>query len=275
MIQKCTVLLFILILALPLYPGKGIAIQGWEPDSDLRTYVPGSLWEVINGAAEQFLDYGFQELTVQDVKSGDLVITVYIYDMGNALNAYGMYMAERSPGAAGLNIGTESVLALPYQAILLKDRYYVKADVFDGELDESAGIALLSAIADALPGGTGRPDILEKLPSDARMQGTEGYAKKNFLGLAELNECVYAEYQENDSTVCRIFVMTEGDPDSVWNALAATWDLSQIHESPVLHRDIPYQGPVGVIQTEEGILGVTDVPSKEALFTCLEKFLPK
>lgn len=46
--------------------------DGWEALDQEYRYGPDDLWQYINGAAELFLDYGFQELLVRDLGRGVL-----------------------------------------------------------------------------------------------------------------------------------------------------------------------------------------------------------
>lgn len=243
-------------------------LNGWEPESDVQTYGPGNLWEVIDGAAEQFLAFGFEEMTMRDIKSGDLTVTVYLYDMGTPLNAFGIYASERGADEQGLAIGTEAILQPPYQALLLKDHVYAKIEAFEGEIDSTNGKAVLKALAYALPGGTDMPDEFRALPRDGRIRGTERYIRESFLGLGDLNECIYAEYKA-DPEPYRIFYVIK-NADELWNTLSTEWQSTTVSGRPVIHRDIPYQGPVGIIKTEKGLFGVTDVKDLDGLKEKLE-----
>ena len=71
-------------------------ITGWTPAGEPATYPAEKLWEVIDGAAEQYLSYDVQGLSTCDLGQGDLLVTVSIYDMGSRLNAFGIYGSERS-----------------------------------------------------------------------------------------------------------------------------------------------------------------------------------
>ncbi|MCU0644812.1 MAG: hypothetical protein MUC94_11180, partial [bacterium] len=173
-------------------------IKSWQPEGETLTYNPENLYEYINGAADQFLDYGFQILQSRDLSKGDLKITIDIYDMGESINAFGMYKTERPRDQEGVPVATEGIVAPPYQALLLKDRYYVKVNAFEGELSDSTGRSVLEAIANALPGKTGFPDVLQLLPQQGMIPGSEGYTKISYLGLKELTNCIHANYKDQN-----------------------------------------------------------------------------
>ena len=111
-------------------------LDGWEPTADQRAFGPDSLWVYINGAADQFLSHGFRELRCRDLQAGEVAATVSVYDMGNPLNAFGIYGVEAASGGDVVEAGARAVMSPPYQALLLKGRYYVKVESFGGGLSD-------------------------------------------------------------------------------------------------------------------------------------------
>ena len=77
------------------------------------------------------------------------MVTVDYYDMGTTLNAFGVYVRERPDPCMEIPGATEALISPPYQALLLKGSRYVKVNVFEGELSETTGRTLLTAIAAA------------------------------------------------------------------------------------------------------------------------------
>ena len=236
-------------------------VKGWKPVSEVRTYKPGNLWEYINGAAELFLAYGFQSLQSCDLSSKNLIVTVDIYNMGTPLNAFGVYSTERPRESKTLSIGVEGIVSPPYQCLLLKDVNYVKVNMYEGEIDEATGKALLEAISNALPGSDDHPEELTLLPSNGRIPGSEGFVKEGYLGLTELTHCVFADYKEKSASEYQYFHMVPGPKEtteSVWKRLTSKWKATEVEKYPILYKSIPYKGIVGVILTDKGIFGVTD-----------------
>ena len=71
-------------------------------------YGAANLWEHIDGAAEQYLAYEFQDLaTAAYTRAAGGTATVEIYRMLDAVHAYGIYAQELSPTAARVAIGVE------------------------------------------------------------------------------------------------------------------------------------------------------------------------
>ena len=161
-------------------------VEGWKPEGKIKVFHPGNLHDYINGAAENFLAYGFQELRVSDLSSDGLVMTVNIYDMGNEINAFGIYTTERPGDTERYDIGGEAVIMPPYQCLLLKSTYYVKVDAYEGEISVPLGKSLLKGLVDALPGDDGLPSILELLPKDEKVYGSEGFIKKSYQNKSDI-----------------------------------------------------------------------------------------
>lgn len=246
-------------------------IKGWKPVSEPVTYNPENLYEYINGAADQFLDYGFVLLHTRDLNGGSVQVSLDIYDMGSRMNAFGIYKTERPAEQERLAIGTEAVISPPYQCLLLKDNLYVKVNVFEGEITEDIGKQLLSAIAEAMPGKTGFPEELKLLPTEGKIPDSETFAKNNYLGLTELTDCIYAKYKNGDSEF-QYFILLPSKQESLiqkWEILASKWKLVANDKHSILMKKIPYKGLNGVLRMDDKILGVTDCVDEAQLVSRL------
>jgi hypothetical protein len=275
--KKTIVLVLLFALAASLGASDFPKVEGWKAVSEVQTFGPENLWEYINGAAELFLGYDFQFLRSCDISRGDLVVTVDIYDMGTRLNAFGVYRAERPRQNPVQALGVEGVVSPPYQCLLLKDVYYVKVNAYEGEIDETNGKALLAVLDKALPGADTYPQELELLPEEGKILESEGFAKRGYLGLGELTDCVYATYQDESDAEYQYFAIVPGPDDSVesiWQRLGAKWKGGKHKGHPVLFREIPYKGLVGVVLTDKGIFGVTDSKKESEMMRRLGIFVP-
>ena len=251
-------------------------IKGWQPEDEVLTYNPENLYEYINGAADQFLDYGFQILQSRDLSKGDLKITVDIYDMGESLNAFGMYKTERPRDLNGVPVGTEGIITPPYQALLLKDRYYVKVNAYEGELSDSTGRSALEAIADALPGETGFPEVLHLLPKQGMMPGSEGYTKIGYLGMTELTHCIHANYKDQHDNEFQYFVVlprAEKPVEKIWQSFSEKWTSVEKASHPTYSKKIPYKGINGMMLLDGKIVGVTDADDEAKMLKRLESLV--
>ncbi len=109
---------------LPHDPG----ITGWQLAGDSYHYLPGNLYNYINGAADLFISYGFVKLVGAEYTPGsdrkDYLIAD-IYDMGNKLNAFGVFQSKRNPESSLLKIGTGAYGDEKY-IFFYKDRFYAE-----------------------------------------------------------------------------------------------------------------------------------------------------
>lgn len=264
------------LLLFPLRAADFPRIEGWTIHSEVWQYRPGNLWEYINGAADQFIDFGFEELLTTELISNETLIVVDIYNMGKPLNALGIYLMERPADALYIDAGTQSILNLPAQALLLKNQFYVKVHCLEGALTETTGQALLRSLDQALPGSAAWPEEVGLLPQKDRLPGTLGYIRRNFLSISDLNNCLFAEYQEKEGQPFRYFVMLpEGTQtvDSIWERIAAKWQETNLSGQPVIYRQVPYRGLLGLIKHDGRIIGVADVPDQNTMLERLKQFI--
>lgn len=260
-------------------------IQGWAPLEEPRFYGPDNLWDEINGGADIFLDYGFRELSVRELTKDETTVSVGIYDMGTALNAYGIFKTESPPESRPGKeneknrltfppIGTRSVVIAPHQGLLLKDRYYVKVSAYTGKPGERLYTDLLKTIASVLDGEAKLPEELNLLPSEGKVLNSEMFSRESFLGLKELRNCVHARYGDGDAGEYRLFCLIpvgNETNESNWEILAAKWESLKKSGRKILVRDVPYQGKIGVIHTPRGIYGLVGVENEKTLFEKLTK----
>lgn len=253
-------------------------IKGWQPESEALTYNPENLYEYINGATDQFLDYGFQNLLSRDFTNGDLKITIDVYDMGESINAFGMYKTERPREQMGVPVGTEGIIAPPYQGLLLKDRYYVKVNAYEGELSDSTGRSVLEAIANALPGTIGFPDVLQWLPQQGMIPGSEGYTKIGYLGLTEIKNCIHANYKDQKGNEFQYFVILPRDEkpiSKIWQSFSEKWTTVEHASHPTYLKKIPYKGINGMMLLDGKIVGVTDAADEAQMVERLKAIVKR
>lgn len=268
------IILIFLITNIGLEAADFPKIEGWENSSDVLQFHPGNLWEDINGAADQFLDYGFEELLTTELSADSIIVSVEIYNMGLPLNAFGIYVTERPEESNPVKIGTEAIISLPAQCLLLKDRYYVKVHLFEGELTEELGKNLLQAIVKALPGENDWPRELKLLPEPGRIDGSFGHVRKNYLGLNELSNCVFADYIKADNQEFQYFIIVPESNNSIekiWNKIKNKWKSTEVAQHTVLFRKVPYKGVVGIVQKNGHIIGVANVIDEEMLETRIKR----
>ena len=245
---------------------------GWTATGDEYRYDRENLWEYIDGAAELFLSYDFRELIVQDIEQDDRYLSVSVYDMGRPLDAFGVFERESPADTAPLeDIGALAVLQPPYRGLLLKQRFYVKAEVGGGEFTDEQLAEVLRAVADGLPGNDDLPPELSQLPNSGRVKGSVAYSGQAYLGLSELQGCLHADYALPDGTTFSLFVLEPRR--ALLENISGRWTRTELPDGRFrLWREIPYAGVVVLEGNEQymiGISGVDDVERALALLTAV------
>ena len=275
--KKTTIILAALLLFFPMISQaeEFPKVEGWHPEGEIKVYNQDNLWEYINGAAERFVMYGFQILRFREFSKEELMMTAEIYDMGSPLNAFGIYTTERPAEGERLSIGTEAVIG-PSHCLLLKDRYYVKIIVLRGLLDDESGEDVLKSIETHIKGKSGLPPALNMLPTRKRISGSEKYVTQAYLGLSELKNVLFADYEDSKGDRYRFFgVISTPDAtvEKVWERLSEKWTSAVFREHTVLYRDVPYEGKIGIIRSGDEILGVSGVSDETEMFKHLAEIL--
>lgn len=128
----------------------------WTLSGAVERFRPDNLYEKINGKADQYLRNGVAGLTAAsytDRRDAKRFLDVYLYDMGNSRNAFGIFSGERPAAAATAKLGDQGY-RVEASYFFTRGRYYVQVLASDrGKLLEEAGLKLARTL-DALLGST-------------------------------------------------------------------------------------------------------------------------
>jgi len=81
---------------------------GWKRDKKDLRYNSKTIFSYMDGAAELYLAYGFENLTVRRFeKSSQAPITLEVYEMASSEDAYGVFSYEHQDESAGIGQGSE------------------------------------------------------------------------------------------------------------------------------------------------------------------------
>lgn len=169
-------------------------VEGWEIKVEERVYNASDLWEIINGAAEGFINYGFVDLHMAEYSRGDMIVRVELYNQGSPENAYGMYSSERMPDYPLVDIGAQGYKS---DGIVnfFAGPYYIK--IMTMGLTEVSENQLMS-IAGRVDGQLGfpdeMPDVLDLFPSEGMEALSDTYATSSFMGYGFLHSAYTARY---------------------------------------------------------------------------------
>lgn len=198
-------------------PSTQMSIEKLLPDTDknkiemietARTFTSDNLWEYINGAADNFLNYGFQRVITAEYKSKEqeAEFVIDIYKMEDIKNGYGIYASERASDVSLIYIGDEGYYS-GGSLMFWKDRYYIKMISYD---DNDFTKQLLTNVGKNISQkiGTSKASlpILTWLPGENIKKNSKRYLSKDIVGLEFLKDGYMAEYNEAGNNV-RLYII--------------------------------------------------------------------
>jgi hypothetical protein len=197
MIKK---LAFTAVLLAAMFTGKAAdnklfpEVTGWKVQEDKRVYNSGDLWELIDGAADIFLSYNFQDLHVAEYSSKNAIIRVELYRHNSLANTYGIFTSERMPDYPPVTTGS---LGYKSQGILnfMTGNYYVKVMSAGVQEAEESSIAMIAEKVNArLAQPEGLPEELKLFPEEGKVALSDTYIAQNFLGYSFFHSAYSARY---------------------------------------------------------------------------------
>lgn len=188
-------------------------LPGFKIHTDYPVFTPSDLYDFIDGAADNYLAYGFTDLHVGEYKKGREVIKAEIYHHSDHTMAFGIYSSERSPSFRFLNIGaqgykTDGVINF------FKGNYYVKIRTYSKK--EKTLQAMESAamkISQMLGGESEMPLQLGLFPSEGKKMNEETYINESVLGHSFLNKAFKASYS-NGTDDFAIYIIQSGSAEN-------------------------------------------------------------
>lgn len=239
---------------------------GWTFSPSETVYVPDNLWDLIDGAADVYLEYNFVDLHLGTYAKGENTeIRVEIYRHATPADAFGMYAQERNPKHSFMSIGVQ---AYREEGILnfLTGTYYVKIMTHQrGQNMLEAMTAIAKGVNDQLKQANTWPAELALLPSDGKRPNSEQYITKSFLGHSFLHSAFAAQYGEDGRT--KVFLIVAGSPAE---AKAMFDDYRKAVPGGIVYGagqtryriQDQYLGTVDLLLTKECLAGVSGCPDQ-------------
>jgi hypothetical protein len=221
-------------------------VPGWKKDGPPEIYQPANLYEYIDGAAELYLSYGFEELAVQNYQDKQkTALTVEVYRHRDAAHAFGIYSQEKPPQGPFQAVGAQGYGdALSFNFI--GGPYYVKINFLGKAADSAAQLkAFAIRVAARIPPPIALPAVLKCFPATGKVADSEKFAARNFLGQSFLHSGFTADYTAGSQT--RQLFLLEGTDPADARAMVDKWAALAKTKAPasgtVAFKD-PYNGPV-------------------------------
>jgi len=238
-------------------------VSGWKQSAKPQVFSPATLYEYINGDADLYLKYDFQDLQVAEYENEKkAAVTVEVYRHRTPIHAFGIYSQERLSGANFLDIGaqgyTESMVFN-----FIHGPYYIKINSYNtGADDQEILLTFGRKIAQNLEGQASLPKILSSFPAEGKKKNSEKFVAKDFLGYSFFREGFTANY-ELAGKKFQIFVMEgihlEDCRDRMQKYLRQIGDPREKVTEGLYRLKDPYHGEVDLLWQGQFIWGILNL----------------
>ncbi len=171
-------------------------IGTWSAEGETEVYVGDDLFVYINGGAEIYHEYGFVQVAVQRYVRGDDSISVEIYSMDG--DAFGIYSFARSSSGHEVKLGNGGTSADYYTHFWSGPELAVITAESEFEDLGAAVLEIGTTVAGCLQAGGVEPHLLDQLPIDGRIPGSEVYftGRLAFLNVARPAAPLFTGFEE-------------------------------------------------------------------------------
>lgn len=191
------------------FPGPG-ALDGWTMAGETEVYDRETLYSLVDGQADLFFGYGFEQAAVQSYEDGEgATMRLTLWQVATPQDAYGLFTVHAAGSTAGrpVDIGNEGSLEPGQRLVFWQDRYFVDLFAFPPQPEDQSLRVLAQATSSRLPSGGERPAVMSHLPTDGLVAGSALFfhqeisiqdrlwlGGENLLGLGPETEGVLARY---------------------------------------------------------------------------------
>jgi hypothetical protein len=257
-------------------------MNGWEQSSEIQTFIPKTLFEYINGAADLYLSYDFQELKVaeyQNDKKASVIVEAYRHK--TPTHAFGIYSQERLSNANFLDVRAQGYIENNVLNFLTGS-YYVKMTSYNtGAEDREILLTFAKKMSENLGEKGSLPSILSSFPEDGKRKNSEKFINRNFLGYSFLHSAFTADYELSGMKFKLFVIEGEGGNDCrdmIQKYLQQTGSLRKDIVEGCYTISDPYHGEIEVDWRGKyigGILNVNDVSLRSKYLKLFEEGLKK
>jgi len=270
--------------------------DGWALIEGPRTYTKKTLFEHIDGQAELFFKYGYQKSVFaiyQSLKNRENQIELDIYDMGNVLQAFGIFSRFRNEDRPA-GIGLDSYFD-DHSAFFYEGKYFVMlyATVPNPSILKKWAMMISLRILDR----SSQPKEIHYFPKNGLKPGSIQYFPEGLLGHQFLKrgfQGTYIEKSEDKAEVkdksktegkeFHLFLAIFKDSKDAMNALRVYRDdlskKGKIHVggftqfgSNALKGEDPYQGKVIIVHQGPYLLGAVGFEKEKEGEVLLTEFM--
>ena len=204
-----------------LFPPANV-IEPWQYREDPKTYNDQTLYEYIDGAADLYIEFGFQLLITRELYWQDHSIMIEMYRMSDSTSSWGIFSSFKNPQSENLE-DFKFAYSTPYSLSFVAGNYYVA--IQSGESSEEiqsmmrkVGKSINSKMVTEAP----PIDILFKcFPKTNMVPGSFGiaygslalnkvhfFSSENILKVSKDAPALFASYQDNKKPI-RVMIISQ------------------------------------------------------------------
>lgn len=202
-----------------------LANRSWTATDPARTFGPDNLYEEIDGEAELFLPYGFQELTVGIVRPAGnekAEVRLELFRHATQRDAFGIFSQHRFPGQEVTRVGTSEAIVSDTSLDFFQGTHFVRIRAASRTATRSDLEKLGRELSDLLPGTGDPPSETQVLRIPGLVGGSIVFHKRALLGYEVLAPGYEAKYEEGGITGTLMLITPEdaGPPSQFREKLA-------------------------------------------------------
>ena len=253
-------------------------IKGWEVKTDKVIYNKLNLWEYINGAADLYLSYDFQNLNIAEYTNiKEHSVRVEIYKHSSVENAFGIYTAERMMNYNFIDMGVQGYTE-PDVLNFLTGEYYVKM-VSSGKsgIEQSALFEIAEKIENSLDSEKNWPDVIDLFPAEGKQANSENYIARDFLGYSFFHSAFTADYDSHEKFKMFIIKLkSETDTRVMLDSYLSLLKEDKINkENNIYIIDDFFNGKVFLLIKSNYIVGIMNTGNKDLAIEYLTRIRGK
>jgi len=187
------------------------SVNDWKQADNIQAFDSSTLYEYIDGGADLYLAYDFEELKVAEYQNDKKAsVTVDVYRHRTPTHAFGIYSQERFPGANFIEVGVQGYQE-KHALNFLSGNTYVKITSYDtGPEDQAVLLSFAKAVAGNLGEKGAFPSLLAAFPAEGKVKNSEKFMVRKFLGYPFLHSAFSADYEISGKNF-RLFIIEGKD----------------------------------------------------------------
>ncbi len=171
-------------------------MAGWKQSGEIQIYSRANLYDYIDGGADLYLKYDFQELKVAEYQNDRKAsVTIEVYRHKTPVHAFGIYSQERLSNANYLEVGAQGYSEKGVLNFLAADCYVKMSSVDAGPEEREVLLAFAKKVVENLGGKGSLPSILSSFPREGEKKNSEKFISREFLGYAFFHSAFTADYE--------------------------------------------------------------------------------